>query len=107
MRGEARFDESQTAINVRRGDTFSVNLAGSPGATGIGWELVGSPKQLEFLGKSFEPDSDRWGAGGMERFGFRANTAGVETVNFELTCPFMPLPPAERKKHQVTVTIDA
>ena len=102
MAAKRRFSESQTSVRVKPGEEFSIELAGTPGGTGAGWQLVGERDQVEFVGESSEPASDRYGAPETQAFTFRAPQAGTATLTFEYGRPWEA---GNKPIHQVAVKV--
>jgi inhibitor of cysteine peptidase len=100
MANPVRFDQSQTAVKVRRGDAFVIELPSAP-TTGAAWQLTGGGLKLE--SESFVAESDRMGAGGMQEFTFQATQAGSHSLNFQYGRPWEK---SAASTHDVIVTVE-
>ncbi len=70
-------------IEVRKNETFTIAMDSNP-TTGYRWETTFNKGSIELVGKSFKPSSERIGAGGEERFEFRAREKGE--IKVEMIC---------------------
>lgn len=100
MSNPVRFDQSQTAVKVRLGDAFVIELPSAP-TTGAAWQLAGGGLKLE--SESFVAKSDRMGAGGMQEFTFQATQAGSHTLSFQHGRPWET---SVTSTHDVVVTVE-
>jgi predicted secreted protein len=62
-------------ITVRVGEEFVIALEGNP-TTGYQWEAHYDSSMLQLVDRAFSADSRGIGSGGIERFRFKAPTAG-------------------------------
>jgi len=100
MSNPVRFDQSQTAVKVRRGDTFVIELPSAP-TTGAAWQLAGGGLKLD--SESFVAESDRTGAGGKQQFTFQASQAGSHSLSFQYARPWEK---SATSTHEVVVTVE-
>lgn len=82
-----RYADPGLTIQVAARDRFAVELEGNP-STGYMWHAHVDDRHLELLGQEFEPGGWGVGAGGKERFHFRALAAGTTEIAFEYQRPW-------------------
>jgi inhibitor of cysteine peptidase len=76
-------NQSGGAVEVVLGESFEIQLPENP-TTGYRWQLRSSGEPiLEVQDDSFQPTTDRPGAGGMRRWRFRAGQEGATNLQIE------------------------
>lgn len=99
------FDDPAQVIEVASGSEFELVLASNQ-STGFEWVLADSSAlgPLQLLGSDYRSDHpDRNGAGGKERWRFRAGDAGEGVVHVVYKRPWETVPPIETKQFRVRV----
>ena len=72
---EGTVEGTTEEMTVTLGDTFTIELDSNP-TTGYAWQAQFDQEYLELVDTEFEPSSGLLGAGGVERFTFRALSEG-------------------------------
>lgn len=104
------YSDPAVPIQAAPGDTFAVVLR-SNATTGYQWALADSlaPGVLRLLGSRYEPppapegSPPVAGAGGQERWTFRAEGAGEAAIALVYTQPWDSTPPADTTRFRVVV----
>ena len=104
-RGCPTYGEDDTTISTAAGDRFVIELESNP-STGFEWTATGSdPAVVRQTAEEYvDPDTDRLGAPGTQRFVFTAGAAGSATLTLRYARPFEPDDPDAREV-VVTVTV--
>ncbi len=94
-----------TAISVASGKEFTIELEATP-STGYSWQLAQPPgDKVVLLDSDFEQGGSQPGASGMQRFVFKAQSAGTTTLSFGYVRPWeQGVAPAKTADFPVTVT---
>jgi predicted secreted protein len=107
--GESRttFDDATKPVTVPVGSEFELALKSNQ-STGYQWVLVDSAAlgPLRFVSKSYAIPRERRdnnGAGGTERWIFRAPSTGSGVVALVYKRPWETTPPADSARFQVTI----
>ena len=103
----ATFDDPAQPIEVRAGSEFALALKSNQ-STGYQWVLVDSAAlgPLQLVSKDYSVPRkyrDRNGAGGTERWIFRAPSSGNGVIALAYKRPFEAQPPADSARFSVTV----
>jgi inhibitor of cysteine peptidase len=101
------FDDPSKPIEVRAGSEFVLALTSNQ-STGYQWVLVDSAAlgPLQFVGKDYSVprrNRNRNGAGGTERWTFRAPSPGSGVISLAYKRPWESRPPADSARFRVTV----
>ena len=101
------FDDATKPVTVSAGSEFDLALKSNQ-STGYQWVLADSAAlgPLRFVSKSYAVNPeyrDNDGAGGTERWTFRAPTAGEGVVSLVYKRPWETTPPADSARFHVTV----
>ena len=92
-----------TAIATTVGKTFTISLEGNR-TTGYSWKLATKldPKLFKKVSETYSPTNP--GAGGMDKFTFRATGKGSATIVFNYSRPWeKSTPPAKTATYTITV----
>ena len=103
----ATFDDPAKPVTVAAGSEFDVALKSNQ-STGYQWVLMDSTAlgPLRFVSKGYalpREYRDNNGAGGTERWTFRAPTAGEGVVSLVYKRPWETVPPIDSARFRVTV----
>jgi len=103
----ATFDDPAKPVTVAAGSEFDVALKSNQ-STGYQWVLMDSAAlgPLRFVSKGYalpREYRDNNGAGGTERWTFRAPTAGEGVVSLAYKRPWETVPPIDSARFRVTV----
>jgi inhibitor of cysteine peptidase len=104
-RGRPSFDDPRQPIVVRPGTEFELAL-NSNQSTGFQWVLADSAAlgPLRLVGTNYRSSApDKNGAGGTERWIFRAPSAGVGAISLAYRRPWESKPPIDSVRFRVTV----
>lgn len=101
------YSDPSRPIEVRPGGEFTLTLKSNQ-STGYQWVLVDSAVlgPLQLVSKDYAVPAelrDRDGAGGTERWVFRAPSAGSGVIALAYKRPWEQQPPADSARFQVTV----
>jgi predicted secreted protein len=101
------FDDPSKPIEVRAGSEFALALTSNQ-STGYQWVLVDSAAlgPLQLVGKDYSVprrNRNRNGAGGTERWTFRAPTPGTAVISLAYKRPWEMRPPADSARFRVTI----
>ena len=95
----AEYDGSNTAIRVKPGERFAISLESNP-TTGYKWHLpdIQEKNILALIGSKYYPSGARLiGAGGRERWVFRASGPGKVSLHFKYFRPWEKDPSAAKE----------
>jgi inhibitor of cysteine peptidase len=101
------YDDPSKPIEVRAGSEFALTLRSNQ-STGYQWVLVDSAAlgPLQLVSKDYSVPRkyrNRNGAGGTERWTFRAPSAGTAVISLAYKRPWETRPPADSARFRVTV----
>lgn len=101
MPAAASFGPSDTAIRVRAGEEFAIELAAAPTA-GYAWRCTGENDLVSTPQESFEVESQRMGSGARQQFRFKALRTGKGELTFHYGQPWTAV---TEKTHRVSISV--
>ena len=97
-------EDTQGAINVKKGDTFKITLKSNP-TTGYQWNADFDETLIQLVNTSYKADEPQlMGSGGIEIFEFKVIGSNTDTnINFSYARPWESVPPIDEKSFEIKI----